>query len=869
MFEPRSQMAYRQDTFRNIRSLRKLFEVMDQKYSSISITFLIIHLIMELASVVFYVWTAVVSEATSVSEFHWNGTMFNIEFGLNIVFFLEWVALFFGEDDKIGYCLSWLSIVNAMTSIPMIVIGIGGLTETSWRSYWVPMYLRVWWLRDCVVVLLDYPQVERWMKDVTREVCRFVATLFAGLCTCAGTLQIVESTTGSYMNPFNAFYCMVVTFSTIGYGDIVPGSTPSRLLMAVFIVFAVSHFMPLFQRLVSISRQRLHYNVYNSRGGRKAHVILAGIFTKLGVKIILQDFYGGWRRYVDLRIVLLSPVEHPLEVKLLVNLPWFKDRVLLMIGDPQKESDLKRADARHADAIFLFGDTFPATFHTDYTLIQQSLSINNHDSELAQYLYLRSERNTKHVASYAAGVVEGERLLHHLLGLGVVVPGAIPLIVNLLRTYDPFTLDMKRTLHWVEQYELSLQHNIFCIDVPDAYRGRDFHRLARLFFDHDVTLIGVITTGGMVQLNPSRVATLVGKIIFIAKSPEEVKNAMTEVEETRFSTIDPEADDQPCYPTLVLSNERNGSTSWAGEFSGHFGSIQQINDAYDFENHFVVIDLSIANDRAAETEGAHEGTLTSAAVNIFHIMQSIRQSYPQNDIVLLTKDTSFSVYFDRYWHGVKGAIPIKYVDGCGLNTNDLRRCNLKQSAGIVIFVFGDTSGKSTSGVSMLVNLSIASILPSSHNIPVVVELDSLQHLSLFPPYAEHSRLRQKAEVDFVFEPNYIIGNAISRHMLFPLVHATYFMPEFIDIIDMIVSGVDEETPSLGRLSLSLSHEVIETYKDVVDYCLSLRYLPIGLHICISDTRNLSLNGKRFVMTNPPKDLPVDREKDGVFYLLPT
>ncbi|KEG05302.1 calcium/potassium channel (CAKC), partial [Trypanosoma grayi] len=119
MHQQFSQMAYRPNSIQNIRSLRKLFEVVDQKYSHVSICILIAHLIMELVSVAFYVWTSQVTAATSVAEFHWNKRVFAVEVGLNIIFFLEWVILLFGEDDKMRYCLSWLSIVNAATSVPM------------------------------------------------------------------------------------------------------------------------------------------------------------------------------------------------------------------------------------------------------------------------------------------------------------------------------------------------------------------------------------------------------------------------------------------------------------------------------------------------------------------------------------------------------------------------------------------------------------------------------------------------------------------------------------------------------------------------------------------------------------------------------
>ncbi|ORC91168.1 calcium/potassium channel (CAKC), partial [Trypanosoma theileri] len=491
-------MALRPENIKNIRSFRKLIEVMDQQYSQISISILIIHLIMELASVVLYVWTSMHTAAGSVSEFHWGRIVFIFEVVLNIIFFLEWILLFFGESDKRRYLLSWLSIVNAMTSIPMIIYGIGALVDTKWESYWVPMYLRVWWIRDCVVVLLDYPQVARYMVDITREVCRFLCTLFAVMCTCIGTNQIVQSCTGEYISLYNSFYLMVVAFATIGFGDVTPKSTPARLFMIAFVVVAISYFLPLFQRLAQIGRQHLHYDTYNSRGGKRPHVILSGTFTELEVDIIIRNFYAGWRKYLDIRIVLLSPVEHPPEVKLLVNLPWFRNRVVLMIGDPMKDADLKRADAHHADAIFLFGDTSSAAYYTDYHLIRQSFAINHYDGELPQYLFLRSERHTKHVSSYAAGVVEGERILHHLLGLGVAIPGSVPLIINLLRTYQPRPFNTTLTRNWVENYELSLQNDIYCLTIGDSFKGLSFYWLASLFFKQDVTLIGVITTKGTV-----------------------------------------------------------------------------------------------------------------------------------------------------------------------------------------------------------------------------------------------------------------------------------------------------------------------------------------------------------------------------------
>nr|CCD17271.1 unnamed protein product [Trypanosoma congolense IL3000] len=874
MYELRTEPRYGDRPTERLNSIRKLFDVLNQEHTNVSIFLLTTNLLLEIVSLAIYVRTSLHAKPTTILTFHWETIPFVIEVSINVIFFLEWFIILLVTEQKARYCFSWLSIVNAVTCVPMTAMGIGSLFDSMWRTVWVPMFLRVWWLRKCILVLLDYPQVTRRVMDISLDIFRFLTTMIAVLATCAGTQHIVECASGSYMDLFASLYCMVVTFGTIGYGDVSPMTPAGRLFMMGFLVVALSYFLPLFQRLAQIGRDHLHYNVYNSWHGKRSHVIFSGIFTELGADIILMNFYSGWRKYLDLRVVLLSPVEHPPELKLLVNTPWLRNRVVLMIGDPANQADLVRADAKHAEAIFLFGDTSSAAYHADYEVIRQSLAIHQYDAELPQHLYLRSERHTRHVAHYAASVVEVERLLHHLLGLGAAVPGAVPLIINLLRTYEPIKVENALSNHWIAEYEWSLQNDIYCLEMRDAFRGCGFHFLARKFLELNVTPIGIVDRHGRVQLNPPTVTTTATKLVVIAKTLRVAGSALVEVE--RYCLA-------PAGEQSGVANEKDPEGHVGGEemdVPGMFGSsvsvvrkgveaLQRVDNAYDFENHFVVIDLSMAKAKAPETVGAREGSLSSAAMDVFHVMRSIRQSYPQNDIVLLTKDISFSAYFERYWNSVPGAIPVKYVDGCGLNTNDLRRCNLKDCAGIIIFFSGDIGGASTGGLSMLVSLSVASILPSSHNIPVVVELDSTQYLSLFPPYAEDPSLCHKAESDFVFEPNYIIGNALSRHMFFPSVHRTYFMEEFVDIIDMMVSGVDEETPSLGRLPLLLTAETLNTYQDVIDYCLRLRYAPIGLHRCICDLRNPFINGQRFVLTNPPPNMEVNRESDAVFYLLPT
>ncbi|CAM36505.1 putative calcium/potassium channel (CAKC) [Leishmania braziliensis MHOM/BR/75/M2904] len=946
-------------------SLRKFVEFLDRRHTNVSIFGLLMHITMEIVSIAFYVWTSHVTAATSATEFTWSVPVFITEVALSIIFLLAWIGLFFLEHDKKAYLISWLSLVNAMTSIPMIVIGIGALKDSLWRSVWVPMFLRVWWLCDSLNVLIDYPQIARRTPEVWREMMRYFLRLLAVMGTCIGTHQIVESCSGQYIDLYDSLYLIIVAFATIGFGDVTSTTTPARVFMVAFIVIGICFFLPLFQRLALIAERRQFHNTFSGgsaswfrRGWKHPHVIICGQFSDLSVELLLRNFYAGWRKYLDTCIVLMAPEEHSPEVRLVANLPWLKSRVTLMVGNPENSKDLDRAKARDADAIFLFGDSRSAAYYQDYTIVAQSVAVSLYDRNLPQHLLLHRNCTVKQISPYAASVLEVERTLHHLLGLSMTHPGVVPLIINLLRTYESLPSDITLSRDWVEQYEYSLRNDMYGLEIPDALRGREFRVLARAFFEKDVTLIGILNVRSVVQLNPRELVPNARKLILIAKTMKVAQDATDAIardyeqtfgEEmlvapdpdehdrakrrlvrsryhTEFSSNDSTLDDNvgsvngtakqrgpPMRPHgaeavletpdplgrlshVPVSLQTTGSSIAAeGDFDDEFDArnssvgaapslpssvhpsevrseaLVRIDDAFDLENHFVIIDLSTAKAKDESSRYAQEAVSTAVAHDIFHVTVPLRQAHPASDIVLLTNDVSFGPYFDYYWsvHHQDSAYPVKYICGCGLNTADLRRCNLERCAGCCVFYAGDISlSGSTSAMSMLTVLSINDILHGIPAFPVVVELEGLVNLPLFPPHAEDPRLRSKAEIDFVYEPNFIIGNAVSRLMLFPALQRTYFMEEFIDVMDVLISGHAPDTPALARLPLSLCEADLHTYEDVVIYCLKFGFLPIALQRRIVDMCNPSINGQRFVLTNPPRALPVRQQTDLVFYITP-
>eukprot|EP00796_Vickermania_ingenoplastis_P002764 gene2764-1749_t len=67
-----------------------------------------------------------------------------------------------------------------------------------------------------------------------------------------------------------------------------------------------------------------------------------------------------------------------------------------------------------------------------------------YDSVLTQHILLR-RMHLSAVENSAANVLEMEKFLHNLMGMGMVLPVVAPLPTNLLRTYEALTEEIQLT----------------------------------------------------------------------------------------------------------------------------------------------------------------------------------------------------------------------------------------------------------------------------------------------------------------------------------------------------------------------------------------------------------------------------------------
>ncbi|CUG88081.1 Hypothetical protein, putative, partial [Bodo saltans] len=314
-------------------------------------------------------------------------------------------------------------------------------------------------------------------------------------------------------------------------------------------------------------------------------------------------------------------------------------------------------------------------------------------------------------------------------------------------------------------------------------------------------------------------------------------------------------------------------------------SFRKIHDAMDLQDHFILVDLSSAQTKSNLSPEASEEAAHFKATDLLNVIRPIKEMYPEKEILILARDEP-NTYFLKLWKRMYRK-PILLVEGCGLNFHDVRRCNIKSAFGVVIFSSEERSDSNADAMTLLTALSVEEVVDGDIGIPIVTEIDQLDSLSLFPPFYSEDAMSALAEENWAFEPNFIVGNSVCSSMLDPALYQSYFNAELLRTIDALTfGGPTTKGAQVSRMRLSeldmelrgtrvppfaqgpLVADQPVTYKDVCRMCIAKGLAPVGLHRVIHDPENLALNGKRFMLTNPPPEMQTSLEDDIVYFLTP-
>uniref|UniRef100_T1J7B9 RCK N-terminal domain-containing protein n=1 Tax=Strigamia maritima TaxID=126957 RepID=T1J7B9_STRMM len=305
--------------------------------------------------------------------------------------------------------------------VTLATVGYGDFVPDIWPSQLFMVIMICVALIVLPTQLHDGNILQNHINDLSATVCGFQH------CQRAGR---------RHMTLFQSLYFVIVTFSTVGFGDLVPDIWPAQLYMLIMICIALIVLPTKFEQLAYtwMERQKLGGTYSSHRAHNEKHVVVCS--TTLHADTImdfLNEFYAH-PLLQDYYVVLLSPCELDLTMRMILQIPMWAQRVIYIQGSCLRDTDLTRARMSEAEACFIlaarnYADKTAADEHT----ILRSWAVKDFAPSIPQYVQIFRPENKVHV-KFAEYCVCEDEFKYALLANNCLCPGTSTLVTLLLHT---------------------------------------------------------------------------------------------------------------------------------------------------------------------------------------------------------------------------------------------------------------------------------------------------------------------------------------------------------------------------------------------------------------------------------------------------
>ncbi|XP_050312472.1 potassium channel subfamily T member 2 isoform X2 [Anthonomus grandis grandis] len=392
--------------------------------------------------------------------------------------------------------LSFHFVLEIMNTVPFTFT----IFYSPLRTMFIPVFLNCWLAKRSLENMFNdlHRAMQRSQSALSQQLTILSATLICLVFTSVCGIQHFQRAGHRHLNLFQATYYVVVTFSTVGYGDFVPDIWPSQLYMVIMICVALIVLPTQFEQLAFtwMERQKLGGSYSSHRAQSEKHVVVCS--TNLHADTImdfLNEFYAH-PLLQDYYVVLLSPMELDTTMRMILQVPIWAQRVIYIQGSCLKDGDLIRARMSEAEACFIlaarnYADKTAADEHT----ILRSWAVKDFAPNVAQYVQIFRPENKLHV-KFAEFVVCEDEFKYALLANNCTCPGASTLVTLLLHTSRGQEGQQSQE-EWHRLYGRCSGNEIYHIVLGDSrffgeYEGKSFTYAS--FHSHrkyGVALIGV------------------------------------------------------------------------------------------------------------------------------------------------------------------------------------------------------------------------------------------------------------------------------------------------------------------------------------------------------------------------------------------
>ncbi|KAG8199714.1 hypothetical protein JTE90_022160 [Oedothorax gibbosus] len=540
--------------------------------------------LLSIASLIIYFIDASREKVETCHPWSSNTTQ-QIDLALNIFFMVYFFIRFIAASDKLWFMLELYSFVDYFTIPPSFISIYLGRTWIGLR------FLRALRLMS-VPDILQYLNVLKTSSSI--RLAQLVSIVISVWLTAAGIIHLLENSgdplefkNAHELTYWECVYFLIVTMSTVGYGDIYCETSLGRAFIVLFILVGLAVFASCIPEIIDLVGTRPKYGgeyrqehgkrypypplphlyplkcmpptltlavfaswipeitelighpskyggVLRKEGGKR-HIVVCGHINYDSVSYFLKDFLHEDREDVDVEVVFLHRKPPDLELEGLFKRHF--TTVEFFQGTVMNPVDLQRVKVQQADACLVLANKYCQDPDAeDAANIMRVISIKNFSDDIRVIIQLMQYHNKAYLLNIPSwnwkngdDVICLAELKLGFIAQSCLAPGFSTMVANLfaMRSYKT----SPDTPKWQNDYLCGTGMEMYTETLSTSFVGMSFPQAAELcFVKLKLLLLAIEIThddgaDSKISINPKSQTKLTPDTqgFFIAQSADEVK----------------------------------------------------------------------------------------------------------------------------------------------------------------------------------------------------------------------------------------------------------------------------------------------------------------------------------------------------------
>ncbi|XP_046421998.1 calcium-activated potassium channel slowpoke isoform X45 [Neodiprion virginianus] len=489
--------------------------------------------ILSIASLIIYFIDASNEKVERCQKWSNNITQ-QIDLAFNIFFMVYFFIRFIAASDKLWFMLEMYSFVDYFT-IPPSFVSI--YLDRTWIGLRFLRALRLMTVPD----ILQYLNILKTSSSI--RLAQLVSIFISVWLTAAGIIHLLENsgdpfefTNPQHLSYWTCVYFLIVTMSTVGYGDVFCQTVLGRTFLVFFLLVGLAIFASSIPEIIELVGSRSKYSGEYKREHGKRHIVVCGHITYESVSHFLKDFLHEDREDVDVEVVFLHRKPPDLELEGLFKRHF--TTVEFFQGTIMNPIDLQRVKVHEADACLVLANKYCQDPDAeDAANIMRVISIKNYSDDIRVIIQLMQYHNKAYLLNIPSwdwkqgdDVICLAELKLGFIAQSCLAPGFSTMMANLfaMRSFKT-SPDMQA---WQNDYLRGTGMEMYTETLSPTFIGMPFAKATELCFTKLKLLLLAIEIKGdagndsKISINP-RGAKIAANTqgFFIAQSADEVKRA--------------------------------------------------------------------------------------------------------------------------------------------------------------------------------------------------------------------------------------------------------------------------------------------------------------------------------------------------------